>query len=59
MAEPVYLATLHHEEEAVLASLLLGKEVDGSTCDVGQREVTHLAVKSIGDTASIHLAGLL
>ena len=59
MTEPVYLATLHHEEETVLSSLLLGKEVDGSTSNVGQREVTLLAVNGIGDTASIHLAGLL
>ena len=57
MAAPVNLAAFDHQEEAVLLVLLLHEEVDGSACDVLQREVVLCAVDGIGDRAALYLAG--
>ena len=51
--------SFYHQEETVLLALLLGEEVDGCPCDVGQRQVALAAVDGVWQTVAVSLVGLL
>ena len=57
MAGIINLATLDHEEEALLVTLVV-EVVDSSGCDLSQREVALTGIKSIGQRV-LHRIGFL
>lgn len=56
MAGIVYLASLHHQEEALLAAR---ETVDSGTGDLREREVALPTVYGIGQASAVGIAGLL